>query len=188
MQDQQWVRPKQFDLLTCLFLTIDRLLQKVWILQCCRYLSSSVDRSTAYQGFLICLGVIFWVCFEFQFVLYLFPSQRSIFLLFTYITPLYPRIFNIKFLINKLEFFLIFARGFELFLLARGFGSFLLADSSSHPYLKISLGFVSARTRSSPRRSSSSLPLRVYQSFGKCSDDGQKRRRATKPVRKDGYF
>jgi len=56
-----------------------------------------------------------------------------------------------------LSFFPHIARGFELFLLARGFGSFLLMGSSSYPCLEISSGFISARTRSSPRRSSSSL-------------------------------
>jgi len=58
-----------------------------------------------------------------------------------------------------------------LFLLACGFTSFLLVDSSSYPYLKVSSGFVNARTRSSLHRSSSSLP-RVLVQFPINEHDG----------------
>jgi len=57
-----------------------------------------------------------------------------------------------------LRFFLIFARGPELFLLASRFGWFLLVDSGGYPYMEISSEFIRTRTRSNPCRSSSSLP------------------------------
>ena len=51
---------------------VDSILKKVRKLQTCRQHSSPVDRHAAYQSILVSLRVVFWVRFEFQFILFLF--------------------------------------------------------------------------------------------------------------------
>ena len=52
--------------------SFNMLLHKVRELQSCQQYPSPVDMPTAYQSFLICLGVVFWFRFGFQCVLFLF--------------------------------------------------------------------------------------------------------------------